>query len=263
MTITREVPTEKRFDARIKAAAVLGEDGSDQGLVTAYVSVFGNKDSYGDIVVPGAFADDIAAFEAGTKTLPVIWSHQKNDPNAFVGDVVGLVEDEVGLLVTMQFDIESDYAMKCYRLVKSGRVNQWSFGYRVTEGAWVETTDEYHYELRKVELFEVGPTLVGANSETRTVEVKSAERGEKAGRTISAATRTALESARAALVAANEEIDSLLALTDDGKAANEPAKSAVTDDKAAEAPKGKAPEVAPLTAEEASRVARALGLPTA
>lgn len=257
----RQVPTSGRLDLKIKASAVLDAAGQDQGIVTAYVSVFGNKDSYGDIVVPGAFADDIAAFEAGTKALPVIWSHQKNDPNAFVGDVVGLVEDEVGLLVTMQFDIESDYAMKCYRLVKSGRVNQWSFGYLVTEGAWVETTDEYHYELRKVELFEVGPTLVGANSETRTVEVKSAERGEKAGRTISAATRKALESAQAALVAANEEIDALIALTDDGKSAPESALSAVDGDPATEHGDDavKAPEVVALTADEASRVAKALG----
>ena len=255
MTV-RQPPTTGTLDLKIKASAVLDAAGQDQGIVTAYVSVFGNKDSYGDVVVPGAFAGDVAAFEAGEKLIPVIWSHQRQDPMAFVGDVTALKEDETGLLV-----MDEPLAKKSYGLVKSGRVNQWSFGYRVNEGAWVETADESYYELRSLSLHEVGPTLVGANSETRTVEAKSADSPQKAGRTISSATRKALESAKAALSAANEEIDALIALTDDGKSAPESALSAVDGDPATEHGNDavKAPEVVALTADEASRVAKALG----
>ena len=260
MTV-RQVPTSGVFDLKIKASAVLDAAGQDQGIVTAYVSVFGNVDSYGDVVMPDAFADDVASFEAGEKSIPVIWSHQRQDPDAFLGEVTGLKEDETGLLVTMSFDMDEPKSAKAYRLVKSGRVNQWSFGYRVNEGAWVETAEASYYELRSVSLHEVGPTLVGANSETRTVEAKSADLPEKAGRTISSATRKALESAKAALSAANEEIDALIALTDDGKSAPESALSAVDGDPATEHGNDavKAPEVVALTADEASRVAKALG----
>ena len=260
MTV-RQPPTTGTLDLKIKASAVLDAAGQDQGIVTAYVSVFGNKDSYGDVVVPGAFAGDVAAFEAGEKSIPVIWSHQRQDPESFVGDVTALKEDETGLLVTMKFDMDEPKAKKSYGLVKSGRVNQWSFGYRVNEGAWVETAEASYYELRSLSLHEVGPTLVGANSETRTVEAKSADIPEKAGRTISSATRKALESAKAALSAANEEIDALIALTDDGKSAPESALSAVDGDPATEHGNDavKAPEVVALTADEAARVAKALG----
>ena len=78
MTV-RQPPTTGTLDLKIKASAVLDAAGQDQGIVTAYVSVFGNKDSYGDVVVPGAFAGDVAAFEAGEKLIPVIWSHQRQE----------------------------------------------------------------------------------------------------------------------------------------------------------------------------------------
>lgn len=258
--LEREAPTEGRLDLKIKATPVLDSSGADQGIVEAYISVFGIRDSYGHVVIPGAFADDVAAFNAGDKRLPVVWSHQRADLDAYVGDVIGLVEDEIGLLVRMQFDLEQENEAKAYRLVKSGRINQWSFGYLVVEGAWVETDTDFYYELRKLELYEVGPTLVGANPETRTVSVKSA--GVKAGRTISAATRKALESAQTALATASDEITALLALTDEGGKQSDPhAKSAVDNRPAAEASTdaGKAPEPVVLTADEATRVAKALG----
>ena len=263
-TLTRrEMPTEARITGRMKATPVLDESGKDQGLVTAYVSVFGVKDSWGDVVVPGAFADDVAAVASGDLVLPVIWSHQRNDPDAWVGQVTEMAEDDTGLPVTMQFDMNEPKAAKAYRLVKSGRVSEWSFAYKVLEGALVETPDGYYYELRKVKLYEVGPTLMGANDQTRTLEAKSAPApkadAEKAGRTISAATRTALDTAKEALTTAITEIDALLALTDGKAAPQDPAKSVVSGDpEQAEDPEvGKAPSFA-LTAEEALRAAKAL-----
>lgn len=259
-TLTRrEMPTEARITGRMKATPVLDESGKDQGLVTAYVSVFNNRDSWGDVVMPGAFADDVAAVASGDLVVPVIWSHQRNDPDAWVGQATEMAEDDTGLKVTMKFDLEEPKAAKAYRLVKSGRVSEWSFAYRVLEGAWVETPDTYYYELRKVAVYEVGPTLMGANSETRTLEAKSAPDAEKAGRTISAATRTALDTAKEALTTAITEIDALLALTDGKAAPQDPAKSVVSGDpEQAEDPDvGKVPSFA-LTAELAARAAKAL-----
>jgi len=263
-TLTRrEMPTEARIAGRMKATPVLDESGKDQGLVTAYVSVFNNRDSWGDVVMPGAFADDVAAVASGDLVLPVIWSHQRNDPDAWVGQATEMAEDDTGLKVTMKFDLEEPKAAKAYRLVKSGRVSEWSFAYRVLEGAWVETPDTYYYELRKVAVYEVGPTLMGANPETRTIEAKSAPApeadAEKAGRTISAATRTALDTAKEALTTAITEIDALLALTDGNAAPQDPAKSVVSGDpEQAEDPDvGKVPSFA-LTAELAARAAKAL-----
>ena len=48
------------------------DDGLADGQFTAYASVFGNKDSYGDVVVPGAFADDLAAWKDSGQHIPVL-----------------------------------------------------------------------------------------------------------------------------------------------------------------------------------------------
>lgn len=255
-TLTRKAPAEKVLTAKVKAEPVLDANGGDQGIVEAYVSIFGNKDSYGDVMMPGSFAESIAAFDAGAKQIPVVWSHQSSNPEAYIGDVTALVEDERGLKVTMQFDLEDPFAAKAYKNVKGGRVSEWSFGFKYTEIKPVETETEFYYEVTGVDLYEVGPCLMGANSETHTISAKSAD--TKAGRTISTATAKALKSARDGLQAALDEIETLLALTDDGKSIH-PAESVVTGAKATEAgDAGKAPDATVFTADEATRWADAL-----
>lgn len=47
----------KMFDAKVKA---VGPDGGlEEGQFEAIVSVFGNEDSFGDVVLPGAFKNDL------------------------------------------------------------------------------------------------------------------------------------------------------------------------------------------------------------
>ena len=49
--------------ARLKDCAVKLKAGPDDGLedgqFEAYAAVFGKKDSYGDVIIPGAFADTL------------------------------------------------------------------------------------------------------------------------------------------------------------------------------------------------------------
>jgi hypothetical protein len=96
-------------------------------------------------------------------------------------------------------------AQQVYRLLKAGRVKQFSFAYDVEEGAWVDKTvdgkADSHYELRKLKLFEVGPTLVGANQSTELLGVKADEllAGVKEGRVLAQKHVDALEETHAKL----------------------------------------------------------------
>ncbi|MFE9845780.1 HK97 family phage prohead protease [Streptomyces goshikiensis] len=194
----------KDFTAKVKAAGVA--DGLAEGQFVAVVSVFGNEDSVGDVVRPGAFTETLAQWDAKGDPIPVIWSHNWGDPFAHVGVVVKAVETLQGLEVTGQIDDldTNPTSAQVYRLLKGRRVTQFSFAYDVKEGAWVE--DESHryggyYELRRLKLHEVGPCLVGANQETELLAAKAhgLARGAKAGRVLSQANYDSLSKAHAAI----------------------------------------------------------------
>lgn len=222
--------------APITVKAAGPDDGLAEGQFRAVVSVFGNKDSYGDIVVAGAFTDTLAAWAAKGDPIPVFWSHQMSDPEMCLGEVLEAKETEVGLEVLAQIDIGDDASPKAkaaYRLLKGRRVTQFSFAYDIVEAAWVETDDDWWYELRKLDLYEVGPTPIGANRETELLAVKSAaehaERfarrellpGAKAGRVLSAKNETTLRDALGSLEGAGVQIKNVLSALDDGEAGND------------------------------------------
>lgn len=207
--------------AKVKAAGVA--DGLEEGQFLALVSVFNNEDTHGDVVRPGAFAQTLMDWAAKGDDVPVIWAHQWSDPFAHIGRVVKAAETLEGLEVLGQIDDltgddENPTAKQVYRLLKGRRVTQFSFAYDVPNGggAWVK--DDTHrwggyYELRQLDLFEVGPCLVGVNTETELLAAK-AERlavGAKAGRVLS-------QKNFASLTAAYESIGEVLAAAEPEKA---------------------------------------------
>lgn len=163
----------KNCTMAVKAAGT--QDGTDDGVFEAIVATY-DLDSYGDRIVPGAFADTLAAWKAKGDPIPVIWSHMSYDPEAHIGVVEEAEERPEGLWVRGRLDMDQTKAAHVYRLLKGRRVTQFSFAYEVMEGAWIEQKDERpFYELRQLQLYEVGPCLVGVNQETELLTVKAAD----------------------------------------------------------------------------------------
>lgn len=194
-----------------------GED-LEEGIFEAVVAVFGNKDSYGDVIIAGAFAETLNEWAAKGDPIPSYWSHRMDDPDYNIGYVKEarellpgdpLLPEHLkslgGLWVKTQLDLdeEAKKARQVHRLLKGRRVTQFSFAYDVRAGAWAKSDElgEY-YELRNLHLYEVGPTPIGANQETDLLAVKSAATvadhlavGLKAGRTLSAKNESELRTA--------------------------------------------------------------------
>ncbi|MER7014553.1 HK97 family phage prohead protease [Saccharopolyspora sp. NPDC000359] len=189
------MPQTKDFGARVKAAG--DADGLAEGEFTALVSVFGNVDSVGDVVVPGAFADSLAEWAAKGDPLPVIWAHDWSDPYSHIGHVTQAEETADGLVVTGQLDLDNPKALQVYRLLKGRRVTQFSFAYDIEDAAPAERDGREVYELRKLRVHEVGPCLIGANQETQLLAAKARRlaEGAKAGRVLSAKNYEALRAA--------------------------------------------------------------------
>lgn len=183
----------KSYRAEFKAAT----EGS-KGIVTALVSVFNNIDLGGDRMLPGSFTKTIQDWQAKGDPLPVIWSHEWDDPQAHVGfvDPADMKETAQGLEVKMQFDLDRPFAEQVFHLQKTRRVTQFSFGYYVTDSQVVKEGPDSVREIKSVDLFEVGPTLLGMNPATQLLEAASAINGVKAGRTLNASNEEALKGAR-------------------------------------------------------------------
>jgi len=194
----------KDFKAVVKAAGPA--DGLAEGEFEAIVSVFGNVDSVGDSVVKGAFADDLKAWEESGDPVPVIWSHDWADPFSHVGAVKSAEEIDQGLKVRGALDLDNPTAVQVWRLLKGRRVTQFSFAYDVLDAEIVTKDGVEVQELRRLKLYEVGPTLIGANQATELLAAKARglATGAKAGRVLSAKNVTALREAR-------DSIDAVLA----------------------------------------------------
>ncbi|NJQ04284.1 HK97 family phage prohead protease [Streptomyces lonarensis] len=260
----------KSCPVQVKAAGA--HEGTEDGVFEAIVAAY-NTDSVGDRITPGAFAETLAEWKGRGNPIPVLWSHMSHDPDYHIGEVLEAEERPEGLWVRARIDLDAPKAAQVYRLLKGRRVTQFSFAYDVSEGSWVDQKDgESYYELRRLKLYEVGPTLIGANQATELLDVKSGDRslrlalegaapaeaaairtaveaalGAKAGRALSAKNETTLKSARDALRKAADDIDNVLSVVsgDEEETEDEDEKSATgappSTPSAQPAPKGAEP----------------------
>lgn len=160
----------KHLELKVKSTDI------EEGIISGYASVFGNVDSYGDVVVRGAFSRFLAELRVKDKVIPVFYGHNMEDPRANIGWVTELREDERGLWFKAQLDLSGDtYGRLVYAQLKDGRLDSLSFGFSVIDGA----NTERGYELRDLELYEISVVPIPANQEALITEVK-------AGRAISA-----------------------------------------------------------------------------
>lgn len=172
-----EIPGEKgEPTVKTKAIRVQVKAGEDDelpaGQITAYASVFDTVDSYGDVVRKGAFTDTLAEWKDSGNTLPLLYGHDMRDPFSNIGGVTTASEDDHGLKITADFDLDNPTAAQVYKLVKEKRLSQMSFAFSILEASWAEQDGQEVYELRKLKLHEVSVVPIGANPDTEILDVK-------------------------------------------------------------------------------------------
>lgn len=171
-----------------------GEAGTDTGTFEAIVSVFNNRDSWGEVVLPGAFKESIAQWKSGGDALPVLWSHRMDDPTFNIGAVLDIeelepgdtrlapdwvdphVKDNGGLWVRARIDSGADaspVAVHALRLLKERRVTQFSYAYDELDAGPIKIDGEEVWGLKRLALHEVSPTQVGANGLTELLGAKN------------------------------------------------------------------------------------------
>jgi uncharacterized protein len=149
-----------RFD--LKAAK---EDGTFEG----YGSVFNITDGGGDVVLPGAFAESLAAQKAAGRLPAMLWQHCQAEP---IGIYTSMEEDAVGLKVVGQLALKTARGAEAYELMKMGALSGLSIGYVVRDDSWDRLTGVR--TLKKLDLYEVSPVTFPMNDASRVSSVKSA-----------------------------------------------------------------------------------------
>jgi len=162
--------TKQRLDLPLTLKSV-----SETGEFEGYGSVFGVKDSYSDIIVPGAFQKSLAGWSEKGRLPALLWQHNMQEP---IGIYTEMREDETGLYVKGRLLINDDpLAKRAHAHMKAGSLSGLSIGYVLNDYEYDK--DKGAFMLKEIDLWEVSLVTFPANDEARISEVKSMlERGE-------------------------------------------------------------------------------------
>lgn len=150
-----------------------------QGIVECFVAGLGNKDSVGDICLPGCFTESLKR-----RKPRVVWGHNWNEPIGKVLEIyeVGPNDPRLpmkmkragigGLFAKVQFNLKSERGRQAFADVSFfGEEQEWSIGYKTLNADY--DSQRQANLLKEVELYEVSPVLHGANQLTATISIKS------------------------------------------------------------------------------------------
>lgn len=140
------------------------------GTFVGYASVFGELDSYRDIVLKGAFTNSLKEFEAEDRLVPMLWQHDQRNP---IGVYTKLEEDDIGLLVHGQCNLKVQQGAECHALMVQRALTGLSIGYSTLRDEWDDKSSLRR--LLEVKLWEISPVTFPAGDSARIVGVKTLE----------------------------------------------------------------------------------------
>lgn len=139
------------------------------GSFTGYASVFGEKDAYGDIMVPGCFANTLAEFKRKGRQPACLWAHDMSQP---VGSYTTVQEDAKGLLVAGRLASKGK-GEEVRELIGMGAVSGLSIGFLPVREQYDSATKTN--SILELRLFEVSLVAIPALDSARLTSVKSIE----------------------------------------------------------------------------------------
>lgn len=160
--VRRAVSLDRPFEWKTKA--------DDSGTFEGYASTFGNEDTYGDTIMPGAFKAALAQHKKDGRNVKMLWQHKRDTP---IGIFTNAAEDSKGLHVKGEFTKNVKQSDETHALMKHGAIDSMSIGGYVTKEMYDNKTGKS--ELHEIDLQEISPVTFPANKEARINTVKSIE----------------------------------------------------------------------------------------
>lgn len=149
----------KSFPFEIKAT-------DENGTFEGYASVFGNVDSYGDVIEQGAFTKTI---QENKNRIKVLWNHDTYSP---IGVPLMMSEDNHGLHVKAKISMTT-LGKDVHQLIKDGVVTEMSIGYNTIKDEWDQIAKVRR--LKELKLWEFSPVTFAANDQAGITGVKNVD----------------------------------------------------------------------------------------
>lgn len=163
-----------RLDMEVKFAS------DKTGVFSGYGAVFGNVDSYGDVIEKGAFKETLRQWEDKGKYPPMLLQHGGGmfgggaEDLLPVGKWTAMEENSKGLKVEGElFALNTEKGQYLYEGMKAGSLDGLSIGYRVKKFTQGTKPNEPRRKLEAIDLMELSIVTFPANDKARVGNVKS------------------------------------------------------------------------------------------
>lgn len=141
------------------------DEENNELILTGYGAVFGNVDSYNDIIAKGAFLKTI---NENKDRIAFCYQHDIYNP---IGKITMMQEDEKGLLIEVRIsDAEDDIKTK----IREGILKEMSIGFQTVKSEWDE--EKQIRTIKEVKLWEVSLVTLAANPLAMVTAMKSEEK---------------------------------------------------------------------------------------
>ena len=165
-----------RFDCGLLELKFVGSDDKEM-VFSGYGAVFGNVDSYGDVIEKGAFKDTLRSAKRSGQWPAMLMQHggMLSTEMTPVGIWTDMREDDTGLFVEGKL-APTPRGMEAYQLLKMKprpAISGLSIGYMAKEWSVRTKPDDPRRTLKAVELLEVSLVTMPANPKARVQSVKS------------------------------------------------------------------------------------------
>jgi len=164
-------PIEQKAVARLECKFDSVDDTDGKMTFSGYGAVFGNVDSYGDVIAPGAFAKSLAQhLTEGTE--PMMFLNHDAFGSLPIGRWTDMSEDGYGLKVSGEL-LDTSMGRDTYVALKAGALNGLSIGFRPIAFDMRSKPEDPRRTLKEVDLVEVSVVTLPANTKARVQAVKS------------------------------------------------------------------------------------------
>ena len=163
-----------RLDVDLVEVKFAGGDGAPRSF-SGYGAVFGNLDSYGDVIAKGAFKRSLGEFKKLDRLPPMLAQHGGFLSAADlmpIGVWTKMVEDNNGLAVEGRL-ADTVRGNEAYTLLQDGALSGLSIGFTTKDFNLGTKPEEPRRTLKDIQLLEVSLVTFPANDLARINSVKS------------------------------------------------------------------------------------------
>lgn len=153
---------------------------AEAGTLSGYGAMFGNVDSYGDVIEKGAFTRTLKEWKARGKLPPMLLQHGGGmfggsaDDMVPIGQWTSMVEDAKGLRVEGRlFALDTQRGRYLHEGLKAGALDGLSIGFVAREVRYGDGKKEPERTLTDIELWELSVVTFPANDKARVSHAKS------------------------------------------------------------------------------------------